>query len=183
METTNKKQEDDELKKKKEKSKTIRNIRNLIIKIIMLIITYLIVLGLIFGLKRMDTSFMSPKITEGDLLVFYRIDRNFEIEDVILFENRGKQYVMRIVAKEGQTVDISEDGKLLIDGYPEEHQAFFETDKDETSQIKFPYRVESGKYFVMNDYRLNKSDSRLFGTISRESIKGKIIGRLQVRNI
>ena len=131
----------------------------------------------------MDTSFMSPYITEGDLLIYYKYDKNFELGDAVLIEKEGRQSVYRIVAKEGQTLEINEQGRLLIDGYPEEHQVFYATDPEEGSEIAFPYTVEEGKYFVMNDYRLEKNDSRIFGTISANSILGKIIGRLQIRNI
>ena len=56
----------------------------------------------------MNTSFMSPYITEGDLLIYYKYDKNFELGDVVLIENEGKQEVYRIVAKEGQTLEITE---------------------------------------------------------------------------
>ncbi len=163
--------------------KTIKNLISLTIKILVLAIIFYIFFGVVFGLKRMETSFMSPNITEGDLLLYYKIEKNFELSDVVIVKNENKKNVYRIVAKEGQTVDISEDGKLLIDEYPEEHLAFYETTKNENSEIVFPYTVEAGKYFIMNDYRLEKNDSRVFGTISVDSIIGKVIGRLQIRNI
>ena len=171
------------LKSEIDKSKTRKNLIRLFIKIVMVIILFYIFFGFVFGIKRMNTSFMSPNITEGDLLVYYRIDRNFELGDVVLIKNNNSQDVYRIVAKEGQTVDVNEEGKLTVDGYPEEHQVFYLTESDENSQIKFPYQVEEGKYFVMNDYRLEKSDSRTFGTIYKDSILGKVIGKLQIRNI
>ena len=170
------------LKSKIEKQKIIKNIVRLLIKIVMLCAIYYIFFGVVFGVKRMETSFMSPNITEGDLLIYYRMDKNYELGDAVVVKN-NKMNVYRIVAKAGQTVDVNEQGILLIDGYPEEHQAFYETKLDEDSQIKFPYTVEEGKLFVMNDYRLEQGDSRTFGTIFEDSVVGKIIGRLQVRNI
>ena len=170
-------------KNKKMKSDTLKNFKNLILKIIILILICYITFGLIFGFVRMPTSYMSPAITEGDLLLFYRLDKNFELEDVVLFEKDNKKYISRIIAKEGQTVDINEEGQLLIDGYPEEFQAFYKTEKEETSSIVFPYRVEKGQYFVLNDYRLQKQDSRIFGVVLSNEIKGKVYGRLQIRNI
>ena len=184
MDVSNEKKEEISLilKSKIEKEKLIKNIIRLLIKIVILVIIYYIFFGVVFGIKRMETSFMSPNITEGDLLVYYRIDKSYELGDVVVIKN-NKKNVYRIVAKEGQTVDVNEQGILLIDGYPEEHQAFYETNSDENSQITFPYTVEEGKFFVMNDYRLEKKDSRAFGTIFADSIIGKVIGRLQIRNI
>lgn len=171
------------LKSEIDKRKTIKNLIRLLIKIIMVIILFYIFFGVVFGVKRMNTSFMSPNITEGDLLLFYRIDKDFELGDIIVIKNNKSQDVYRIVAKEGQIVDVNEEGKLTVDGYPEEHQAFYLTELDENSQIKFPYQVEEGKLFVMNDYRLEKSDSRTFGTIFKDAILGKVIGKLQIRNL
>lgn len=170
------------LKSKMDKEKLIKNIVRLLIKIVILAAIYYIFFGVVFGVKRMETSFMSPSITEGDILVYYRMEKNYELGDVVVVKN-NKKNVYRIVAKAGQTVDVNEQGVLLIDGYPEEHQAFYETNLDEDSQMTFPYTVEEGKLFVMNDYRLEKRDSRTFGTIFEDSIVGKVIGRLQIRNI
>ena len=169
------------LKSKIYKEKLRKNIVRLIIKIVIFSIIYYIFFGVVFGIKRMETSFMSPSITEGDLLVYYRMDKNYELGDVIVVKN-NKKNVYRIVAKAGQTVNVNEQGVLLIDGYPEEHQAFYETNLED-SQMIFPYTVEEGKLFVMNDYRLEDKDSRTFGTIFEDSIIGKVIGRLQIRNI
>jgi len=174
---------DTDEKKELEKKKLLRNLISLLIKLTALVLIVYVIFSVFFGIKRMDTSFMSPYITEGDLLIYYRIDQNYELGDVILIENNNKTDVYRIVAKPGQTVDINNSGELLIDGYPEEHVSFYKTQKDENSEIKFPYQVEQGKYFVMNDYRLQKNDSRTFGTIPEDSINGKIICRLQIRNI
>lgn len=169
--------------RKKQKSKTLISLKNLIIKVIVLALIIYVIFGVLFGFKRMETSYMSPKIMEGDLLLYYRFDKNYELADVVLLQNNGKDYVLRIAAKEGQTVDIDENGVLLIDGYPEENEAFYKTEIEEEANITFPYKVESGKYFVISDYRNSKHDSRTFGTVSKDDIRGKIIARLQIRNI
>ena len=171
--------------KSKQESKKIlkQNIRNLLIKIIFIIIACYILLGIVFGIKRMNTSFMKPKITEGDLLIFYRMNKEYDIEDVVVFEKNNKQYVSRIIAKEGQTVDVSEEGELLINGYPEQEESYYEMEKPEDMEITFPYTVKPGTYFVLNDYRTNSEDSRKFGAVGKDELKGKIIGRIQIRNI
>ena len=115
------------LKSEIDKRKTIKNLIRLLIKIIMVIILFYIFFEVVFGVKRMNTSFMSPNITEGDLLLYYRIDKNFELGDIIVIKNNKSQDVYRIVAKEGQIVDVNDEGKLTVDGYPEEHQAFYLT--------------------------------------------------------
>lgn len=168
--------------REEQKQKTLRNLKTLIIKIVILLIIAFVFFGFIFGITRMGTSYMNPYLTDGDLLFFYRLDRKFELGDVVYLKHNKKEYVLRIVAKPGQTVDIDTEGVLLIDGRPEVHKSYYDTKKIEDSSITFPYKVETGKYFVLNDYRLQLEDSRLFGAISESSIIGKVIGRVQVRN-
>ena len=165
------------------KDKAFKNLIALLMKLSFLLFAILFIFGFCFGLKRMPTSFMSPRITEGDLLLFYRLDKNYKLNDVVLVKYNDNTFVARIVATSGQTVQISEDEELLINGYPEENTAFFPTKINEESSIHFPYIVNANEFFVMNDYRLNTEDSRTLGAIPASAIKGKIFARIQIRDI
>ena len=165
-----------------EKNDTIKKFVRLVLKILFLVVIGLIFFKVVFGLKRMETSYMSPYITEGDLLLYYRLDRDFQRGEIVYLKHNNKNYVFRIVAKAGQTVDISELGELIIDGVPEKNKSLYETNKIENSSISYPYKVREGNVFVMNDNRLQLEDSRYFGEIPINEIEGKIIGRLQIRN-
>ena len=170
------------LAKTKRKVNVKKKFANTAIKIAVTAAMLYIVFGVFFGLKRMETIYMSPSIAEGDLLLYYRLDKNYKVGDIIYFNIDDKNHVLRIVAKEGQTVSINEEGKLLVDGYPETHEALYDTKEPENSNISYPYTVEEGKFFVVGDYRRVANDSRVFGAISEDEIKGKVMGRLQIRN-
>ena len=172
----------DSEKNKVKKKNNLKLLKKLIIKIIIIVLMAYIIFKVLFAVRRMDDQSMNPSITEGNLLLFYRLDKKYNVGDIILFEHNGKEYVLRIVAKEGQKVDINEKNELLINGHKENLQTYYETAKQQDSSIEYPYLVENGKVFVMGDYRLSKDDSRIFGAISINQIKGKIIGRLQSRN-
>ena len=73
--------------------------------------------------------------------------------------------------------------RILINGAPEEHITYFKTVLDNDSSITYPYVVPKDSYFLANDYRMNFSDSRTFGAVSKNQILGKVIGKLQSRNI
>lgn len=183
----NKKEQESTLKKqdtsaKKSKNKTLRNFLILIIKIIIIILTIYIIFGYIFGLKRVDSISMNPNIKEGDLVVFYRIDKRYAIGDVVALKKDNKDYILRIAATSGQTVSINDKKELLVDGYLEPYSVYYQTKIPKSSKIKFPYKVPEGQYFVLSDYRTNVNDSRTFGAINKGEIKGTIIGKLQVRN-
>ena len=83
---------------------------------------------------------------------------------------------------ENDVVDIREDGKLLINGFIEDREVYYETLKDVKSDIVFPYEVQKDEVFLINDYRKVIGDSRTYGGINKEDIKGKVIGKIQIRD-
>ena len=101
----------------------------------------------------------------------------------VVFDNGKDTYGLRIVASEGQTVDINGSGDLMINGHIEEDQSYFKTKEAEDSNIKFPYVVEKGKIFVIGDYRKESKDSRIFGAIDKTEIKGKVLSILRTKNV
>ncbi len=83
-------------------------------------------------------------------------------------------YVKRIIATEGQTVDIR-DGKVYVDekelDEPYYNGLTFKTD----SLVEYPFTVSEGCVFVMGDNRGNSTDSRSsrLGEVNEEAILGK----------
>ncbi|MBR3164273.1 signal peptidase I [Candidatus Saccharibacteria bacterium] len=161
------------------KRKAIR----LLVKICVIAGLFVVIFGFIIGLTTMSGVGMKPNIADGALLIYSRIEHSFKRGDVVVFEKDGKLVVQRVVAEGGQTVDINEDGEVLIDGNVEEETVYYETIKDEKAAIQFPYRVEDGSVFTLNDARSNLGDSRSFGGVEISKISGKVIGKIQVRNI
>lgn len=83
-------------------------------------------------------------------------------------------YVKRIIATEGQTVDIY-DGKVFVDG-KELDEPYFDGETFATdSQVKYPFTVSEGCVFVMGDNRGNSTDSRSsrLGEVNEKAILGK----------
>lgn len=163
--------------------KTMINIRELITKFILILCVVYIVFTYCFGMLRMKGISMVPSISDGDLVVYYRLEKEFRTGDIVVFDNGKDTYVLRIVASEGQTVDINGSGDLMINGHIEEDQSYFKTKEAEDSNIKFPYVVEKGKIFVIGDYRKESKDSRIFGAIDKTEIKGKVLSILRTKNV
>lgn len=158
--------------------------KTLLLKIITIIILLFIVFNYMYGFIRMQDNTMEPFISEGQLLLYYRIDKDYKVGDVVVVKYNGKKYVSRIIAKEGQEVKITEEGKLLVDGFPESNQSsLYPTEIPEDSKISYPYRVPANSYFIVGDYSVEINDSRIFGAVPFETLKGKVISSLKIRNI
>ena len=63
----------------------------------------------------------------------------------------------------------------LINNAIASEDIFYPTYKAENSAISFPYTVEEGRAFILNDYRENTDDSRSFGTVDLKEIDGPFL--------
>jgi len=92
--------------------------------------------------------------------------------DVVVFiypKERDKDFIKRIVAVAGQTVE-SRGNTILIDGKQvEDAHAHYE----KRDHVDFgPYTVPAGHVFVMGDNRDESYDSRFWGPVPIQDIKG-----------
>ena len=94
------------------------------------------------------------------------------VEDEIAYKHGDTVCFGRVVAKAGDVVDIQED-ILTVNGYGVYENAVYPTTA-EGATITFPYTVPADTYFVLNDYRSDPTDSRIYGGISAKETKGKI---------
>ena len=169
--------------KKIQQLKTMINVRELAFKFIVILCVAYLIFTYCFGMLRMKGISMVPSISDGDLVVYYRLEKDYKSGDIVVFDNGTDTHVLRIVATEGQSVDINGSGDLMINGHVEEEQSYFKTKEAEDSEVKFPYIVEAGKIFVIGDYRKESKDSRIFGAIDKKEIKGKVLSILRTKNV
>lgn len=113
--------------------------------------------------------------------------REIQRGDIVVFrypEDRTVDYVKRVIALSGETLEIRRKG-IFVNGAPlDEPYTLF---KDEnvfppSDALPEPYRkrdnfgpytVPEGSYFVMGDNRDHSYDSRYWGVVRRELIKGR----------
>ena len=150
-------------------------IRSFFFKLIMMVLLLWILFGVLFGITPMRNNDMSPRISAGDLLLYYRLDENYRTNDVVVFEKDGTEYTGRIVGKGGDSVEITEDAQLKVNGSSViETDIFYSTPRYEEG-IEYPVELAEDEYFILCDYRNGAKDSRYFGPVSRSEIKGKVI--------
>lgn len=134
-----------------------------------------ILFGWIFGLTAMQNDDMMPRVSAGDLLLYYRLENSWLAQNVIVFEKEGRQYTGRIVAVGGDTVEVTDDAQLIINGsYVAETNIYYSTPPYD-SGVTYPLTLQEDEVFVLCDYREGARDSRSFGPVKRSEIRGKVI--------
>ena len=124
---------------------------------------------------------MFPAMKDGDLIIAYRLQQDYAKNDVVVYEMNGEQKVGRIIARETDVVTLDESGTLIVNGTPQTGEVLYPTYAKKG--MEYPCRIESGKLFILGDYRTNTKDSRDYGTISEHKVKGKIITILRRRGL
>lgn len=152
-------------------------IRRLVSKIVGIGLVLYVIFNFVFGLHTIYDSDMFPKFVPSDLVIYYRIDRDFHQGDVVAIHKDGKDYILRVVASGPDEVDISNDNRLMVNGaYQAEDKIFYQTGKYEETlvDIFYPLKLKEGEYFLLADMREGAKDSRYFGVVKKDQIKGKV---------
>lgn len=152
----------------------------LLLKIAIFLILLLIMFLFVFGIYRCDDNMMAPAFKDGDLAVYYRLQNVYQSSDIVVVEKNGEMQIRRIVAVSGDSVEITADG-LKVNGYLQQESGIYMETLPYTEGISFPLTVGEDEYFVLGDNRTNAKDSRIYGTVSKEEIKGTVITLLRHR--
>lgn len=151
------------------------DIRAFFVRLISLAALLWFLLTFVFGITPMENDDMKPRISAGDLMLYYRLEDTWHVDDVIVLKKEGKKYTGRIVAKGGDTVEITEDARLVINGsYVSESDIYYSTPRYE-SDVIYPVVLAEDELFILCDYRQGAKDSRYFGAVNLNEIKGKVI--------
>lgn len=124
-------------------------------------------------------SSMSKTLEENDTLIISNLFYTPKRGDIIVFQDpnidKGQALVKRIIAVEGDTVEVI-GGRVTVNGvYQKESYVYFSgTDYHAPIEITVP----KGKLFVMGDHRDYSLDSRNFGCVDEDSVIGRVLFRI-----
>lgn len=101
--------------------------------------------------------------------------------DIIVFaspETPKKDFVKRLIALEGETVEIK-DGNILINGKsidgPESIKANYYYNRGDFGKELSAVTVPKGYYFTLGDNSANSRDSRFWGFVPKRNLIGKAV--------
>lgn len=151
--------------------------------LVMYVSVILIVFLLLFRIIVVSGDSMFSSLLDGDYLLL--ISNTFFHEpkqgDVIVISkdsyDNGAPIVKRVIAVEGQIVDIDFDlGVVYVDGLPLD-EPYVNTPTNRAEGVDFPLLVEEGCCFVLGDNRNDSKDSRHpdIGLVDCREILGKAV--------
>ncbi len=174
-----------------------RNIREWGDALIFAVIVAVIVRTFLFAPFKIPSGSMVPTIEIGDhifaSMFSYGIPIPFtgtklfpqEIKrgEIVIFPyplEPSVDYIKRVIAKGGDTLEIKGE-TVFINGEPrEEPYAYFDPvildqmRANGSQPRRFgPIKIPQGKLFMMGDNRFNSSDSRVWGFVDASSVRGK----------
>ena len=152
-------------------------------KLISLAVIMWAIFGLCFGFTRISSPAMSNRLEDGDLVLYSKLVNEYHSDDVIIYEHDGKTYVSSILAKADDLIEIDQYGHLFLNGTQVSDDIAYTPEQRDLIGPSTAFRVPDNSYYVVNENLNSIEDSRSFGAIPYNSIKGKIIGVLRTRSI
>ena len=169
-------------KQEQEKKSGGRDLYEWVQALVCSVLAVVVVFTFVIRLIGVDGFSMLPTLQDGDrLLVLNSIIYNdYQYGDIVVLRKASfleEPIVKRVIATEGQTVDIDFGaGVVYVDGMPlEEGYVNDLTFLEEGTE--FPLTVPKGSIFVMGDNRNHSNDSRdsRLGTVDTRYVIGRAV--------
>jgi signal peptidase I len=130
---------------------------------------YILVSKFIYGIKIPFTHtklFQFGKPKRGDIVVF------------IYPKDRSKDFIKRVIATEGEKVEVVRNKIYINDQLIEDPWGYYDKKNEWLKQFQLkerygPETVPKDSIFVLGDNRDNSQDSRFWGFVNINEVKGK----------
>lgn len=140
---------------------------------IIIVLVVVLIRSFIATPVRVDGDSMNKTFNNGDILVLYKLSKIKRFDVVVLTEaDDNEKIIKRVIGMPGDTVAIKNGDIYINDEKIDDKYAYGETsDYDRIT-------LGDDEYFILGDNRLISKDSRYFGPVKEEDIKGKVIFRI-----
>ena len=166
----------------KPKKSTQREILEWVLVILSALVIAWVIKSYVFVIAKVDGPSMNPTLKHEDRLFLWKLGYEPENGDIIVLQLPGNEpYVKRVIATEGQTVEIDfVTDEVKVDGKVIEEKYILEKNMNEYCGVYGMEKITVPKdhVFVLGDNRNNSKDSRQIGTVPEEYIMGKAMFRI-----
>ncbi len=169
-------------KKVKHRERGVKQYQFFILRLLVFLVIVWVLFFVFIGLTHMPNGDMYPRIDSGDFVMYYRLDKTPKFQDVIVYQKpdaNGKktQLISRVVAVPGDTVEVTTDGAVIVNGNPLIEPAIFYhgTTYEGDAAPVYPLTLGENEYFVLGDQRAEARDSRSFGPVKKDEILGLVV--------
>jgi signal peptidase I len=159
-----------------------RELLSLGVKLVLIALAFTLAFTFLYGLHRNLDPDMVPAVKDGDLVMFYRLDRKYAAGDLLVLSFEGAWQVRRVVAVAGDTVDVTEAG-LTVNGALQQEPEIYEPTLRYEGGAELPLTLGEEQVFVLGDGRSNATDSRVYGPVNVKDTLGTVIAVLRRRNV
>ncbi|WP_329886491.1 signal peptidase I [Pseudoramibacter faecis] len=152
--------------------------REWIISIVVAVSVAVIIKLFLFDFVMVQGSSMYPTLKQSERLVINKLEYEIGEPDygdiVVLRYSPGIDYVKRVIAKGGDTIEIK-NMKVYRNGHLLKESYINKEPYGDFARVTVP----AGKYFVMGDNRANSSDSRYadLGFVDEDDMIGHVFFR------
>ena len=169
---------ENEIKRVRYKSRYLTALKSTVFTLIAVAAVAVLIATLWLPVLQIYGMSMTPTMENGDI-VFSVKNVDMQTGDLVAFYYNNKILVKRVIAKPGETVNITEDGVVYVNDVRLEEPYLV----DQTlgyCDIELPYQVPDNRYFVMGDHRSTSIDSHssIIGCVTQEQIVGRIVFRV-----
>ena len=135
----------------------------------------------VFLIAQVKGQNMFPSVKDGDLIIAFRLQKEYAKGDIVVCTVDGQPYVGRIAANQGDNINMSDSGSLTVNGTTQGGEIIYPTYAREP--LTYPFHVPDGSVFLLGDYRTASQDSRDFGPVPYDQVQGKVITILRRREL
>ncbi|MCQ2416269.1 MAG: signal peptidase I [Oscillospiraceae bacterium] len=176
----------------------LKDFLDLVESVVLSVFVVVLVFTFLFCVANVDGDSMLPTLTDGDRLIVSRLHTRYDDGDILIInseksclldesgnvkEQTGieKEIVKRLIAAEGQTVDIDfASGIVYVDGQALDEPYTSTLTNRDYGAFTYPLTIPEGYLFVLGDNRHISKDSRHpdVGLVPESEVIGKVVFRL-----